>query len=53
MDLNIPFFFVSGATSQRGPWPPHGRGFWITHSYTPQWVGLLWTKDRPIAETST
>ena len=22
-----------------------------THNDTPQWVGLLWTKDRPIAET--
>jgi hypothetical protein len=25
----------------------------ITLRYTPQSVGLLWTRDRPVAETST
>jgi hypothetical protein len=25
----------------------------ITLRYTPHSVGLLWTKDRPVAETST
>jgi hypothetical protein len=30
------------------------RGFTITHFLdTPQSVGLLWTKDQPVAETST
>ena len=24
-----------------------------SHSHTPQSVGLLWTSDRPVAETST
>ena len=31
----------------------HCRGFAITHSDTPQSVGLLWTSDQPDAETST
>jgi hypothetical protein len=25
----------------------------ITLRHTPQWVGLLWTRDRPVAEAST
>jgi hypothetical protein len=25
----------------------------VTLKHTPQSVGLLWTKDRPVAETST
>ena len=43
------FFFLSGATAQRGPGPRHSRGFCITHSDTPQSVALLWMKDRPVA----
>jgi hypothetical protein len=35
------------------PGPPHYRAFTITLRHTPQSVGLLWTRDRPIAETST
>jgi hypothetical protein len=46
------YFFLSGTTAQRGPGPPHSWGFCITHSDTSQSVGLLWTKDRPVAETS-
>ena len=45
--------FVCGATAQRGPGPPHTRGFYITHSDTPESVGLLCTRDRPVAETFT
>ena len=33
-------FFSYGAAAQRGPWPPHS-------------VGILWTSDQPVAETST
>ena len=29
------------------------RFFEITHNNTPQSVGLLWTSDQPVAETST
>ena len=45
--------FVSVATSQRGPRPPHSWGMYITHNDTPLSVGLLWTRDQPVAETST
>jgi hypothetical protein len=41
----------SGATAQRGPGPPYSSSFCITHSDTPQSVGLLWTSDRPVAKT--
>ena len=50
--LNIHFFFLSGTTAQRGPGPPHSWGFYFTHNDTPQSVALLWTSDRPVAETS-
>jgi hypothetical protein len=36
-----------------GPGPPHSRGFYITHTDTPQSVGLLWTSDQLVAENST
>jgi hypothetical protein len=29
------------------------RGFLITHNDAPQSVGLLWTSDHPVEETST
>ena len=34
-----------------GPGPPHYQGFMITD--TAHSVGLLWTSDQPVAETST
>jgi len=45
----LPFRFLKychyliscGAATQRGPWLPHSRGFYITHNDTPQSVGLL------------
>jgi hypothetical protein len=33
--------------------PPRVRGFLITHTDAPQSVGLLWTSDQSVAETST
>ena len=45
--------FGFGATAPSGPWPPLSRGFYITHNDAPQSVGLLWTSDRFVAETST
>jgi hypothetical protein len=33
--------------------PPRFRGFLITHNDALQWVGLLWTSDQSVAETST
>ena len=51
-DINKIFFFPT--TQQL----PVGQGLLITehsrsHSDAPHWVGLLWTSDRPDAETST
>ena len=46
-------FVFYGAAAQRGPWPPHSWGFLITHNDASQSVGLLWTSDQPVAETST
>jgi len=36
-----------------GPLLPHSRDFQITHNDAPHLVGLLWTGDQPVAETST
>ena len=51
--LSRRFFFCCGAATQRGSWPPHSWGFYITHNDAPQSVGLLWTSDQLVAETST
>ena len=53
MLLFVCFFVFCGAAAQRGPWPTHSWGFLITHSDASQSVGLLWTSDRFVAETST
>jgi len=45
--------FVFGPTAPSGSGPPHSRGFQITHDDAPQSVGLLWTNDQFVAETST
>jgi len=45
--------FVCGATAPSGPGPPHTWGFYITHNDAPQSVGLLWTSDQLVEETST
>jgi hypothetical protein len=52
---NKNFFFCCccGAATQRGSWPPNSWGFYITHNDAPQSVGLLWTSDQLVAETST
>jgi hypothetical protein len=42
----------SGSAAQRGLWPPRSRGFLITHNDAPQSVGLLWTSDQLVAQTS-
>jgi hypothetical protein len=43
----------SGSAAQRGLWPPRSRGFLITHNDATQSVGLIWTNDQLVAETST
>jgi hypothetical protein len=47
------YYYFSGSAAQRGLWPPRSRGFLITNNDAPQSVGLLWTSDQLIAETST
>jgi hypothetical protein len=46
------FFCSHGTAAQRGLWPPHSRGFLITHNDAPQSVGLLWASDQLAAQTS-
>ena len=45
-------WLVVGATAPSGPWPPHSRGFQITHD-SPHSIGLLWTSDQLVTETLT
>ena len=45
--------FLSGIYNPYEFEPPHTGGSEITHKDTPQLVGLLWTSDQPVAETST
>jgi hypothetical protein len=55
-NLKIKILFIiifSGTATQRGLWPPRSRGFVITHNDAPHSVGLLWTSDQLVAETST
>jgi hypothetical protein len=49
----IIIIIFSGSAAQRGLWPPRSRGFVITHSDATQSVGLSWTSDQLVAETST
>ena len=42
-----------GAAAQRESWPPHSWGFLTIHNAASQSVGLLWTSDQLVAETST
>jgi hypothetical protein len=49
-DLLVFIFYASAA--QRWLWP-RSRGFVVTHNDAQQSVGLLWTSDQLVAETST
>jgi hypothetical protein len=51
--ISIIIIIFSGSAAQRGLWPPRPRGFVITHNDAPQSVGLLWTSEQLVAETST
>jgi hypothetical protein len=53
MNQIIIIIIISGSAAQRGLWPPRPRGCLITHNDAPQSVGLLWTNDQLVAETST
>jgi hypothetical protein len=45
--------FISGIYNPYEFEPPHFGGSKITHKDAPQSVGLLWTSDKLVAETST
>jgi len=42
-----------GTTTPFGPGPPHSWVFWIKHNDALQSLGLLWTSDQLVSETST
>ena len=48
-------FFLEGggATAPSAPGSPYSQGFYSAHNYAPQSVGLLWTSNQLVAETST
>jgi hypothetical protein len=50
--IHVTIFF-SGSAAQRRLWPPRSRGFVVTHNDVPHSVGLLWTSEQLVAETST
>jgi hypothetical protein len=50
---NYIIIIFSGSAAQRGLWPPRSRSSLITHNDAPQSVGLLWTSDQIVPETST
>jgi hypothetical protein len=52
LSLKIIIIIFSGSAAQRGLWLPRLRCFLITHNDAPQSVGLLWTSDQLVAETS-
>jgi len=45
--------FILAQQPPSGQGPPHSRGFLITLKHAPLPVGLLWTSDQVVAETST
>jgi hypothetical protein len=46
------YFIFTGPVAQPGLWPPRSRGLLFTHNDAPQSVGLLWTRNQLVAETS-
>jgi hypothetical protein len=51
--LDVFWLFVFSARASIGTGPPRLRGLYFTHNDAPQSVGLLWTSDQLVAETST
>jgi len=52
-EIRRAFFFDHGATSPSGSRPPHYPAFTITLIHTTLGVGLFWTSDQFVADTST
>jgi hypothetical protein len=54
VNIYIYIFFSYGSTALNGPGPPRFVEVSWSHTLdTPHSVGLLWTSDQPVAETST
>jgi hypothetical protein len=51
--LMLLVIIFSGSAAQCGLWLPRSRSFLITNNDAPQSVGLFWTSDQLVAETST
>ena len=51
--VDYEFFFMALTAQSRAMASSFLRFFEITHNDTPQSIGLLWTSDQPVAETST
>jgi len=51
--LLVSFFLSFGATAPSELGHPHSRGFYIAYNGATQSVGLLWTSDQLVTETST
>jgi hypothetical protein len=49
--ITILIIIISGTAAQRGLWSSRPRSFLTTHE-APQSIGLLWTSDQVVAETS-
>jgi hypothetical protein len=55
---DVKIFYTDPSTTTKAQQPPVGQGLLIieasqSHSDTPHSVGLLWTSNKPEAETST
>jgi hypothetical protein len=46
-------YFPCGAAAKRGLWPSHSWVFYSAQNEAPKSVGLFWTYDQLVAETST
>jgi hypothetical protein len=53
LSFTLLFSIIYGSAAQPGLWPPCSRGFVITHNNAPNLVGIPWTRDQLVAETST
>jgi len=53
VETTLNFFWPNSPPPPSGPWPPHSRGFQIAYNDAQHSVGLLWTSDQPVAQTST
>jgi hypothetical protein len=53
LKLIIIIIIFCSTAAQHRLYPPRPQGFLITHNDAPQSVGLFWTSDQLVAQTST